>query len=119
MRPIKPVSMSVHAIGGGEAYASPGSGSAMGAASFLREPPADTQVLFGYVRDAAHHPWILKMGLYNVSGGIRRGAVAGETPDLQATLLLLWSGVTPFERTAEWFAVDRAWMERSGYPRPR
>jgi hypothetical protein len=91
--------------------------------SFLRGPPADTAVLVGYVRDAAHWTWIDDRGLYNVRGGTRRGALAEDTPELDASLLLLWGPglAEPLLRlrTTPWFAVDREWMIRNRYPRAR
>ncbi len=53
-------------------------------------PPADTPVLFGYVRSDEQWAWIRRAKLYNVRSGQRAGAV--ETGDLllDAPLVLLY-----------------------------
>ncbi len=48
---------------------------------FLDEPPADTDVLLGFVRDTEHRQWIERVRQYNIRAGDRVGAVksAGES----------------------------------------
>ena len=84
-------------------------------------PPADTQVLLGYVRSLEQWRWIERVGLYNVRGGDRRGAVAGSSVLLESPLLLLYgnSRVELFQRLGPWDAAAREAMQRLGYPHAR
>jgi predicted component of viral defense system (DUF524 family) len=59
------------------------------AAPFLSAPPADTNVLLGFVRHEAHWHWIEKHRLYNLRAGIRRGAVELTSSELACELLIL------------------------------
>jgi len=107
----------------GRAYGESVDAPAAKAAMFLSEPPADTHVLMGYVRNTAHFEWIGSTRLYNVRGGTRAGAIANDDAlELQARLLILWGpGVAEpvlGQRTTPWFPVDRAWMNNKGYPDP-
>lgn len=108
---------------GGRAYDESVSAPTAEAVTFLAEPPADTHVLMGYVRSPAQFEWIRSTRLYNVRGGTRVGAIAGDDAlELQAKLLILWGpGVKEpvlSQRTTPWFPVDRAWMLDKGYPSP-
>jgi hypothetical protein len=90
----------------------------------LQRPPADTPVLFGYVRGPAHRDWIEEHCLYNVRGGDRVGGVNENASELDARVLILYSGPwhgppVLFGRTSAWQAADRAEMLRLGYPDPR
>jgi uncharacterized protein len=60
------------------------------AALFLTRPPADTRVLIGYVKSAAHLEWIERTGLYNLRGDERSGRVEGDGEELAAEILVLY-----------------------------
>jgi uncharacterized protein len=62
--------------------------SAATAMHFLRQPPADTKVLVGFVKNKAHLNWIHGTLYYNLRGDDRRGSVSRELLDME--LLLLW-----------------------------
>lgn len=57
----------------------------------LRRPPADTPVLLGYSRSAAHAAWTEANGLYNMRFGDRPGAVKLSGAEASAELLVLWT----------------------------
>jgi hypothetical protein len=88
-------------------------------------PPADTAVLFGYVRSDAQWAWIRDMKLYNVRGGDRPGAMTAGDSELDAPLLLLYGRERGeetrelYERASAWEAVTAESLERLGYPNPR
>lgn len=88
-------------------------------------PPADTSVLFGYVRSEEQWEWIHREGLYNVRGGDRPGAVSPNSPALDAPILLLYgrhSGQLKLElhrRAGEWQSVTGEALRRLAYPCPR
>jgi hypothetical protein len=94
-------------------------------APFLDRPPADTDVLVGYVRGPDQRLWIEQTQNYNVRADGRRGSVALAGRELSAPLLLLYENspdgprVVALGRTGKWRAVDREELEQSGYPRPR
>ena len=104
--------------------AGPPSPKGIPAASFLSRPPADTEVLVGYVRSRQHRGWIERTQSYNVRADDRAGAVALGSRELSAELLLLYQQESPgtqivaLGRTGPWRAVDRHDLLRSGYPRP-
>jgi hypothetical protein len=90
-------------------------------APFLTKPPADTQVLVGFVTGGDHLRWIQQQGLYNLRAYGERGRVEIDSPALGADLLLLHFlsepkfllyriGGAPQVHTA-------ASMQRLGYPR--
>ena len=88
-------------------------------------PPADTSVLFGYVRSEQQWAWIRQVGLYNVRGGGRPGAVGSDDVTLDAALILLYGRtagvphVELHERTGPWEAATRDALSQLGYPHPR
>ena len=57
---------------------------------FLDEPPADTDVLLGFIRDVEQRRWIERLGQYNIRAGDRDGAVEIGGRELGAELLLLY-----------------------------
>jgi predicted component of viral defense system (DUF524 family) len=59
------------------------------AASFLNYPPADTQVLLGYVKNKKHWEWMEKNKLYNVRGYGKRGKIELGTKELASDIILL------------------------------
>ncbi len=58
-------------------------------ASFINCPPADTQVLLGYVKNKRHWEWIEKNKLYNVRGYGKRGKIEIGTKVLASDIMLL------------------------------
>jgi uncharacterized protein len=95
------------------------------AAQFLGRPPADVDVLLGFVRSREHWAWIRENAIYNLRAGDRRGAVLFGGRELGAELLLLYetSGsigrpLGLFRRRGAWRALSRAELEALGYPRP-
>jgi uncharacterized protein len=91
---------------------------------FLDRPPADTDVLVGYVRGPAHRTWIEQHSSYNVRAGDRSGAVRLAGRELGASLLLLYERagssyhVLHLAKTGGWRAVDRSELISTGYPSP-
>jgi len=88
----------------------------------LARPPSDTQVLCGYVRNAAQRRWVEDRGLYNVRAGDRRGAVGADADVLQATDVVLYGpGMRPtlWLRAGAWFVQSQDEMTALGYPNPR
>ncbi|MFI5893039.1 DUF2357 domain-containing protein [Actinoplanes sp. NPDC051513] len=94
-------------------------------APFLDRPPADTDVLVGYVRGSRHRAWIDQTRSYNVRADNRTGALHLGSRELSARLVLLYEEVRSvpriFElaRAGEWRAVDRQELIGTGYPEPR
>jgi predicted component of viral defense system (DUF524 family) len=91
---------------------------------FLDRPPADTDVLLGYVRSLDQLRWIDDTQSYNLRAGSREGAVELPGRELNAPLLLLYNsapGGLQFVRLARrgpWHAVDDVDLEATGYPDP-
>ena len=93
-------------------------------AAFLKEPPADTLVLVGYVRSRSHLDWIHTKRLYNLRADGRPGTISGAS--MVAPLLLLWGAPLGRKRyTTELWHVDKSpeLMTRDalfalGYPAP-
>jgi hypothetical protein len=95
------------------------------ASSFLERPPADVDVLLGFVRSREHWAWIRENAIYNLRAGDRRGAVHFGGRELGADLLLLydasgstWRTLGVYRRRGAWRALSRADLEALGYPRP-
>jgi len=94
-------------------------------APFLDRPPADTDVLLGYVRGSEHLAWIKRTRSYNVRAGGRTGSLQLGSRELGAKLVLLYGRVGNEHRTiglarsGEWRAVDRQELISTGYPQPR
>ncbi len=94
------------------------------AAPFLTRPAADTLVLLGYVKDAAHLAWIHEQGLYNLRADAqRRGSVGLGARELAADLVVLYG--PELERGEVWQTweepriLNREGMVALGYPAPR
>jgi hypothetical protein len=91
---------------------------------FLDRPPADTDVLLGYVRGAKHRAWIERTGSYNVRADNRTGSLRLGSRELSAKLVLLYeqtgekSRIVGLCRAGEWRAVNRHELISSGYPDP-
>ncbi|MGE2832703.1 DUF2357 domain-containing protein [Mycobacterium sp. SMC-4] len=92
---------------------------------FLDEPPADTDVLLGFVRSPEHRRWIERLRQYNIRAGDRTGAVEIGGRELGAKLLLLyenWGGelrVVSAAKIMRWRPVTAADLTATGYPGPR
>lgn len=92
---------------------------------FLEEPPADTDVLLGFVRSLEHRRWIEQMSQYNIRAGDRTGAVEIGGRELGAKLLLLYetrNGALRVARAAKvvrWSPAAAAELLATGYPDPR
>lgn len=93
------------------------------AVAFLKEPPADTKVLLGFVKDADHRAWIERTGLYNLRADSRRGSVNLDSGELAASLILLYGDdrdLVSFYRVIDKPVLKtREGMLASGYPTPR
>ena len=91
---------------------------------FLDEPPADTDVLVGFVRDIEQRKWIERVRQYNIRAGDRVGAVEIGGRELGARLLLLYenrNGALQVARAAKvvrWRPATAAELLATGYPNP-
>jgi hypothetical protein len=91
---------------------------------FLDEPPADTDVLLGFVRNAEHRQWIEQTQQYNIRAGDRVGAVKIGGRELGAKLLLLYElrngalRVARAARLGQWRPATATDLLASGYPSP-
>ena len=79
------------------------------AAPFLERPPADVDVLLGFVRSSEHWAWIQANSIYNVRAGDRRGAVQLGGRELAADLVLLYASDGPGRRTLGVFSRRGPW----------
>ena len=92
---------------------------------FLDEPPADTDVLLGFVRNVEHLQWIERLRQYNIRAGDRAGAVEIGGRELGAKLLLLYENrndslhVARAAKVARWRPATAGDLLATGYPRPR
>src|SRR6185295_3175337 len=66
------------------AYGGEGSERLVARPRWLQRPPADTIVLFGYVKSDEHLDWIRANRLYNLRADERRGSVAINSAALRA-----------------------------------
>ncbi|MCA4727108.1 DUF2357 domain-containing protein [Mycolicibacterium fortuitum] len=92
---------------------------------FLDEPPADTDVLLGYVRSVEHRLWIERVRQYNIRADDRAGAVEIGGRELGAELLLLYENrngalqVACVAKVMRWRPATGADLLTSEYPEPR
>lgn len=92
---------------------------------FLDEPPADTDVLLGFVRSSEHLRWIERLQQYNIRAGDRVGAVEIGGRELGAELLLLYENrngtlhVARAAKVARWRPATASELLATGYPSPR
>lgn len=104
------------------AYAEEGSVAAGAQPPVGALPPADTPVLFGYVRSAEQARWVERTRLYNVRSGGRSGAMRDGSPELDAWLLLLYTrdgALALYRRVGPWEGATAEAMRKLGYPGPR
>lgn len=93
-------------------------------APFLDEPPADTDVLLGFVRGDAQRAWIQETRQYVMRAGRRVGAVDVRGRELGARLLLLYQRRTEdLELLAvatvdHWRPATAAELIATSYPNP-
>ncbi len=93
--------------------------------AFLEEPPADTDVLLGFVRSVEQRRWIERMGQYNIRAGARVGAVEIGGRELGAKLLLLYENrnsalhIVRAAKLMRWRPATAADLLATGYPNPR
>ncbi|MEO3761055.1 DUF2357 domain-containing protein [Mycobacterium sp. B14F4] len=91
---------------------------------FLDEPPADTDVLLGFVRDIEQRQWIERVRQYNIRAGDRAGAVEVGGRELGAKLLLLYENrnsalhVARAAKVVRWRPATAADLIATGYPDP-
>jgi hypothetical protein len=88
---------------------------------FLREPPADTKVLIGYVKSKAHLEWIGNTRLYNLRADDRPGTIDAKA--LGAELIVLWGealgpDVEVWRRSSNPLFMTRDDLFELGYPAP-
>lgn len=91
------------------------------AAPFVRQPPADTPVLLGFVKSEAHRQWINEQKLYNVRADGRRGSVEERSPELDAQIALLFSDRLDFVEVWEVRGLESLTVTNlldMGYPDP-
>jgi hypothetical protein len=92
---------------------------------FLDEPPADTDVLLGFVRNVEHLRWIERLRQYNIRAGDRVGAVEIGGRELGAKLLLLYENrngslhVARAAKVARWRPATADDLLATGYRNPR
>ena len=92
---------------------------------FLEEPPADTDVLLGFIRSPEQRQWIEQMRQYNIRAGDRVGAVEIGGRELGARLILLYERrdgslhVTHAAKVVRWRPASAADLTATGYPNPQ
>ncbi|OBJ42292.1 DUF2357 domain-containing protein [Mycobacterium colombiense] len=92
---------------------------------FLDEPPADTDVLLGFVRSVEHLRWVERLRQYNIRAGDRVGAVEIGGRELGAKLILLYENRNGFlhvaraAKVARWRPATAGDLLATGYPDPR
>ena len=93
------------------------------AADFLVAPPADTQVLVGFVKSQRHWEWIEKTRSYNLRADDRRGSVGLNAKELNCDLALLFEPRLAKTAIAQIVGLpqlrSREQLLASGYPDPR
>lgn len=89
----------------------------------LRKPPADAQVLLGFVRNDHHLLWIQRTGLYNLRADNRRGAIGLDAPELASDMLCLYTlgadDLALFELPGAFVLQSADELRRSGYESPQ
>ncbi len=95
-------------------------GSDRGPVSFLDRPPADTQVLVGWVPDQLHWQWTEKTGQYVAPLRDTDGEAAFRAEEFAAPLILLRGPerAAVFERHGPWIIVDEQDLQMTGHPSP-
>ena len=92
-------------------------------ASFLPFPPADTQVLLGYVKNRNHWEWIIKNKLYNIRGYGKRGRIGLGSKQLASDIILLScpsEKLTAIARIIGYPELHtKEEMEKNNYPNPK
>ena len=94
-------------------------------AEFLDDPPADTDVLLGFVRSDDHRRWIEQSRQYNIRADNRSGAVVIGGRELGAELLLLYENcdgdlhVVCIAKPVRWRPATAEDLLATGYPNPR
>jgi len=92
---------------------------------FLDEPPADTDVLLGFVRSSEQRRWVERVSQYNIRAGDRAGAVEIGGRELGAKLLLLYENrnsalrVVRAATVVRWRPATASDLLATGYPNPR
>lgn len=95
------------------------------ASKFLIQPPADTQILIGFVRPE-NIDFVRRNNFYNLRADSgRAGAISPTDSMLSARFLVLWTGesnsqaqvIGLFERASNWFITDATELEQRGYIR--
>ncbi|CDO28316.1 hypothetical protein BN979_01097 [Mycolicibacterium vulneris] len=93
--------------------------------NFLDEPPADTDMLLGFVRSIEQREWIRRVQQYNIRAGDRPGAVEIGGRELGAKLLLLYERLGDrlrmmgVARVLRWRPATAADLIAADYPSPR
>ena len=92
-------------------------------ANFLTKPPADTNVLVGYVRPE-NVDFVHKKLIYNLRADTgRAGAISPDDGMLAAEFTILWSGISAvepeilglFRRKSNWYILDSSQLTNLGY----
>lgn len=92
---------------------------------FLDEPPADTDVLLGFIRSSEQRRWIERVSQYNIRAGDRVGAVEIGGRELGAKLIVLYERqngalrIAHVAKVARWRPASAADLTATGYPNPR
>lgn len=92
---------------------------------FLDDPPADTDVLLGFIRNSDQRRWIERVRRYNIRAGDRVGAVEIGGRELGAAILLLYENsggtmqVAKIAKLVRWRPATAADLMATGYPSPR
>ncbi|MEZ4424966.1 MAG: nuclease domain-containing protein [Gemmatimonadota bacterium] len=89
----------------------------------LSRPPADTPVLLGYVKSAAHLEWILSAGLYNMRADGRTGSIGLTGPELGVELVVLYGSPLAESRlltvSGPAAVMTQDQLRATGYPNPQ
>lgn len=92
-------------------------------ATFLHRPPADTQILLGYVRSLQHAEWIRASRLYNIRASGQSGRVGLHGSELSAEIVVLYGsqdlGIEILGVSGPPELHVKSEMVALGYPNPR